>query len=82
MGTKTIRLDEDVYERIKSKKRDDETFSDAIERLTSDYTLLDFADEAPVVDSERHMAVLEERDEQSKQETRDRLDRMDVDGIE
>lgn len=43
MGTKTVRLDEDVYERIKAKKRDDETFSEAIERLTGDYSLLDFA---------------------------------------
>lgn len=45
MGTKTVRLDEDVYERIKSRKREDETFSEAIARLTDDYTLLDFADE-------------------------------------
>lgn len=42
-GTKTVRLEEDVYERIRAKKRDDETFSEAIDRLTSDYTLLDFA---------------------------------------
>jgi predicted CopG family antitoxin len=45
MGTKTVRLEEDVYERIKSRKREDETFSEAVDRLTSDYTLLDFADE-------------------------------------
>jgi len=45
MGTKTVRLDEDVYERIRSQKREGETFSEAIERLTGDYTLMDFADE-------------------------------------
>ena len=45
MGTKNVRLDEDVYERIKSQKREDETFSEAIDRLTGEYTLLDFAAE-------------------------------------
>ena len=79
MGTKMVRLDEDVYERIKSKKREDETFSDAISRLTSGYTLLDFAAEEPVVDPERHREVLAERDERSRQETRDRLERMGLD---
>jgi predicted CopG family antitoxin len=45
MGTKTVRLEEDVYERIKSRKREGETFSEVVDRLTNDYTLLDFADE-------------------------------------
>jgi len=45
MGTRHVRLDEDVYERIKSQKRNDETFSEAIDRLTGEYTLLDFAAE-------------------------------------
>ncbi|MFC7228013.1 antitoxin VapB family protein [Salinirubellus salinus] len=53
MGTKNVRLDEDVYERIKSQKRDDETFSDAIDRLTGEYTLLDFAAEFDDEDSGR-----------------------------
>jgi len=74
-----VRLDEDVYERIKSKKREGETFSEAIDRLTGDFTLLDFAAEDPVVDPERHGAVLDELDEQSKREARERLERMGVD---
>ena len=41
MGTKNVRLDEDVYERVRSKKREDETFSEAIDRLTSGASLLD-----------------------------------------
>ncbi|KAB7512879.1 hypothetical protein DM867_11820 [Halosegnis rubeus] len=40
-----VRIEEGLYERLKDKKRDDETFSEAIERLTGDYTLVDFADE-------------------------------------
>jgi len=33
MGTKTIQLDEEVYERIASAQRDDETVSQTINRL-------------------------------------------------
>jgi predicted CopG family antitoxin len=43
MGMKTIRLEKDVYERVKQQKQDDETFSEAIDRILSDYTLTDFA---------------------------------------
>jgi len=38
MGTH-VRLEDDVYEKIVAKKRDDETFSEAIDRLTSDWSL-------------------------------------------
>ena len=41
MGTKTVRIEDDVYERIKAKKRDDETSSEAIERLVGGGSLLD-----------------------------------------
>jgi len=34
MGTKTIRVRDDVYEDLKAHKRPDESFSDLIERLT------------------------------------------------
>ena len=33
MGTKSVRLDDDVYERVKAHKREDETISEAIDRL-------------------------------------------------
>lgn len=76
MGTKQVRLDEDVYERIKSRKRDDETFSEAIDRLTGGYTLLDFADDDPGIDPDRHRQILAERDEQSDRETEERVRRL------
>lgn len=44
MGTKTIRLDDEIYERIKAEKRQDETFSEAIERLIGEVSLLELAD--------------------------------------
>jgi len=34
MGTKTIRVREDVYEILEAQKRSDESFSDLLERLT------------------------------------------------
>jgi len=79
MGTKMVRLDEDVYERIKSKKKEDETFSEAVERLTSGYTLLDFAESEPVVDPQRHRELLDEAEEIDIQETKERLKRMGID---
>lgn len=53
MGTKSVRLDEDVYERVEAHKRDDETFSDTVARLMGDVSLLDLADEHGEYDAER-----------------------------
>lgn len=53
MGTKSVRLDEDVYERVKAHKRDDETFSEAVARLLQDVSLLDLVDENAEYDAER-----------------------------
>jgi len=38
MGTKNISLKESAYEKLLSLKREDESFSDLIERLTRDRT--------------------------------------------
>jgi len=43
MGTRSVRLDEDTYERIRAHKRDDETFSEAIDRLIGGPSLLELA---------------------------------------
>jgi hypothetical protein len=45
MGTRNVRLDEDVYERVAAHKRDDETFSEAVDRLLRDVSLLDLVDD-------------------------------------
>lgn len=74
-----VRLDDDVYERIRSQKRSDETFSEAIDRLTGDWTLLDFADGEPTVDAAKHRALLERATEQSRADTEERLERLDID---
>jgi predicted CopG family antitoxin len=77
MGTKSVRLDEDVYERIKAQKAEDETFSEAIERLTSDYTLLDFAGGYTEEDAQRHRELLERAEAIAVDDRREMLDRME-----
>jgi predicted CopG family antitoxin len=69
MGTKQVRLDEAVYERIKRQKFDDETFSEAIDRLTNEYTLLDFAadlEDGPSPDQRR--AAIEAAEDAQREE--------------
>jgi predicted CopG family antitoxin len=39
-----VRLDDSVYERIKANKRDDESFSDAVERLIGSRSLRELRD--------------------------------------
>lgn len=38
MGTKTIGLRDDVYERLKARKREDESFTDLMDRLMDETT--------------------------------------------
>jgi predicted CopG family antitoxin len=38
MGTKTIGLREDAYERLKARKREDESFTDLVNRLLDEST--------------------------------------------
>lgn len=42
MGTKTISLAEDAYERLKRHKREGESFSDVVRRLTGDVSLAEY----------------------------------------
>lgn len=42
MGPTTISLDEDAYERLTAEKREDESFSDVVRRLTAGIDLADY----------------------------------------
>ncbi len=43
MGTRTVRLDDELYERIRDENKDTETYSETIKRLIGDVSLLDLA---------------------------------------
>lgn len=43
MGTKTVRLDDELYERIRAENKDTESYSETIERLIGNVSLLDLA---------------------------------------
>ena len=78
MGQKSVRLDEEVYKRIAAHKRDDETFSEAIGRLTSKYSLLAFAGGSSAEAADRHRELLAEADAKASESRRERLQRLDI----
>lgn len=71
MGTKTIRLDEEAYDRLESRKREGESFSDVVKRLAGERSLKEVAGIwADDVDDVR--AAIEEQ----RAEREDELDRI------
>mgnify|MGYP000294124233 CR=1 FL=1 len=47
MATKNITIAEDAYERLKAHKREDESFSDTIKRLTEGADVMDYSGSCP-----------------------------------
>ncbi|WP_331234987.1 antitoxin VapB family protein [Natronorarus salvus] len=75
MGSKTVRLDDDVYERLRAHKRDDETFSEAVDRLLGEHSLLDLVgiySEEEVEEVESALVEKERRDAARRRESFDR----------
>jgi predicted CopG family antitoxin len=77
MGTKNGRLDDDVYEQIESEKRDDETFSEAIERLIGGSSLLDLVGILSDEEAEEMRDMLEEVDTDATEGIDDVVDRFE-----
>jgi hypothetical protein len=50
MSTRQIRVSEDLYARLQSYNREDESLGETLERLLNDYTLTDFADDTAELD--------------------------------
>lgn len=72
-----VRLDDDVYEQIKANKRDDESFSDAVERLIGGRSLRDLRE---VFDKEqvREMRdAIEDADRKDRDEVREVAERFE-----
>ena len=72
MGTKNIRLDEDVYARVKAAKRDDESFSDTIDRLIGGGTILDLYG----LSSEETVAEMRTAINEAKAKNRSRVEEL------
>lgn len=85
MGTKTIGLDEEAYERLKAEKRADESFSDTVKRITGEvaadwrHALGKYGEQATAFED----AVRESREATSEglaRRQREATDRLDADG--
>lgn len=65
-----IRLEDHVYERIKANKRDDESFSEAVERLIGGHSLRDLRDIFSDDQVTEMREVIEAADDQDRTEVR------------
>lgn len=76
MGTKTISLADDAYERLRAEKRENESFSDVVRRLTDGASLREYygglSDETA---SDLEAAVSRRRDERTN-DRRNRVERI------
>jgi predicted CopG family antitoxin len=72
-----IRLEDHVYERIKANKRDDESFSDAVERLIGGQSLRnlrDVFDEEQVAEMREAVEAADQEDESEAQKIAERFE--------
>lgn len=72
-----VRLEDHVYERIKSNKRGDESFSDAVERLIGGRSLRDLRDVFDDDQVAEMREVIEAADENDREEVRDIAERFE-----
>lgn len=77
MGTKTISLAEDAYERLKRHKREDESFSDVVRRLTGDdFSLSDYYGALDDDTAEELDRIIDARREARSETHRERVERI------
>lgn len=50
MGTRQMRVSEDLYARVQSENREGETLAETLDRLVGGYGLTDFADDVAKLD--------------------------------
>jgi predicted CopG family antitoxin len=76
MGTKTISLAEDAYEKLKRHKREGESFSDVVRRLTGEVSLTEYYGRLEEDTARDLEAVIESRREDRAETHRERVDRL------
>lgn len=69
---RNVRLTEEAYQRLKSRKQEGESFSDTVERIAGERSLLDLAGILSNKEAEEMRDAIDERDARS----RERLDRL------
>ncbi len=79
MATKSVRIDEDLYRRIEAHKRDDETFSEAIDRLIDGWSLLDLADTLDSETADTHREAIDESATAGTEAVEKLLERQGID---
>jgi predicted CopG family antitoxin len=67
MGTKTIRLDDEAYERLASRKREGESFSDVVKRVAGERSLLEIAGILSEEEAETMRETIAERRTRSRE---------------
>lgn len=72
-----IRLEDDVYERIKAHKRDDESFSEAVERLIGRRSLRELRDVFTDGQVAEMRQAIDKADEEDVEAVRDVADRFE-----
>ncbi|MEF8802245.1 MAG: antitoxin VapB family protein [Halapricum sp.] len=72
-----IRLEDHVYERIKANKRDDESFSEAVERLIGGRSLRDLREVFTDDQVAEMREAIEAADEQDREEVREVAERFE-----
>ena len=80
MGTKTIGIREDVYRRLRSRKREDESFTDLVDRLL-DESIPEWRDGFGSLDL-TETAELERIVDGSRSDLSDGLDRRQTDSLD
>ena len=76
MGTKSVRLDDDVYERVKAHKREDETMSEAIDRLIGRPSLHELGGILDGEDVDEMRKTIEDADEEDAEEVEEVVERF------
>lgn len=72
-----VRLEDDVYERIKANKRDDESFSDAVKRLIGGRSLRDLRGVFDDDQVNEMREAIEQADQQDRDDVRDIAERFE-----